>query len=188
MNATTLGATVNLFSLFQPQVVNSSGIIALKHGKSRRVNWLAISSGGILSAEQTTSSHDWLIEDAGGKLLVLYWYTGSCCLWLPLSPRLEEGKTILVLDIKIPYNHNMKLFFPNVAWNSDILRVIVITGTVILYIWLLIVQRDTKLLLTLLTWWLFFQGPILLIFMLQNKWKLSLTISDKDIYNTNKNK
>lgn len=58
VNATTLGATVNLFNLFHPQVVNSSGLMALKDTKSNNVSWLAISSGGSLRAEHTISSHD----------------------------------------------------------------------------------------------------------------------------------
>lgn len=58
VNATTLGAMVNLFNLFHPQVVNSSGLMDLKQGKSSKVSWFAISSGVIRSAEQTISSQD----------------------------------------------------------------------------------------------------------------------------------
>lgn len=73
VNVTMFGATVSLFSLFHPHVVSSSGLMLLKHGKSSSVSWLAISSGVSLSAEQTISSQDWFIEEATGKLLVLYW-------------------------------------------------------------------------------------------------------------------
>lgn len=76
MNATTFGASVNLFAFIQPQEVSSSGWIALKHGRSRRDNWFAISSGAICIAEHTMLSQDWFKEAAAGRLLVLYWYMG----------------------------------------------------------------------------------------------------------------
>lgn len=89
VKATTLGATVCLLSLFQPQVVSSSGWMALKQGKSNNDSWFAMSSGEMPSAEHTTSSHGWLIDDAAGRLLVLYWYIESCCLLPALSPCLK---------------------------------------------------------------------------------------------------
>lgn len=88
VKATTFGATVSLFSFVQPHVVSSSGWIDLKHGKSRSDSWLAISSGAIRNAEHTISSQDWLIDEAAGRLLVLYWYSGSRWRLAALSPRL----------------------------------------------------------------------------------------------------
>lgn len=53
MNATTLGATINLFFLFHAQLVSSSGWMSRKEGRSSSVTWLASSSGEMRNTSST---------------------------------------------------------------------------------------------------------------------------------------
>lgn len=71
VNATILGAVMYLSFFIQAQLVNSSGWIWAKQGKSNIVIWCAKSSGDTLSAFMMTGSR-FCMDEFGGKLWDLF--------------------------------------------------------------------------------------------------------------------